>query len=246
MAAFELALEQNADGIETDVFMTRDGEIVCIHDPSTRRTGKLYHNVVQASYNDIRKLDVGTWKHSRFREQRIPRLVELFDWLPSSKYLFLEIKDGLRIIEPLRQLLIRARFPVQQLRLMSFEESIVAACGNLLPQVQTLLLVDYKGLYRYWRPGARRTIRKLLKTGASGVNSRGLPGIVKPAWVTRLHAAGFSAHVWTINRPDRIRYFNRCGVDSITTDRPDLVYSELNLSRTKRNQRRRYEYPDRL
>lgn len=227
IAAFELAIEQNADGIETDVYMTQDGEIVCIHDPSTKRTGLAPHEIIRTPFPVIKNLDVGIWKGARFREQRIPRLAELMDWLPKDRFLFLEIKDGLRILEPLRKLLKKSNISTQQLRLMSFQPDIITACAALMPRIQTHWIVDYKGFNRYRRPDMRRISRTLLSMGASGINSRGLRRIVTPHWVRYFHKAGYSAHVWTVNRADHVRYFIRCGIDSITTDVPDLVRTQV-------------------
>ena len=227
LAAFELALEQDADGIETDVYMTADQEIVCIHDPSTRRTGAVQHEIVHTNFRDIQDLDVGSWKGEQFRKQHIPRLAEVLDFLPEERLFFLEIKDSLRIIEPLRNLIRQSRFPVERLKLMSFQPDVLAACYQLLPGIETLLLVDYKGMNRYRRPGANKVTARLERIRAAGVNSRALVRFVRPHWVDVLHENGYSVHVWTVNNIKRARFFADCGVDSITTDVPDIIKKEL-------------------
>jgi glycerophosphoryl diester phosphodiesterase len=72
IAAFTLAWKQGADGIEGDFQLTHDGEIVCIHDPTTKRTAEQDLKVSEATLKELRQLDVKPWKgHSR-KDARIP------------------------------------------------------------------------------------------------------------------------------------------------------------------------------
>ena len=62
LAAFRLAWTQNADAAETDVYLSKDGEIVVIHDANTRRVGGRNRKVVDQTVAELKQLDIGRWK----------------------------------------------------------------------------------------------------------------------------------------------------------------------------------------
>src|SRR6185369_848081 len=72
LAAFRLAWQQGADGIEADFRLTRDGRVVCLHDASTGRTAGVDLAVAEASLEELKRLDVGGWKGARWAGERIP------------------------------------------------------------------------------------------------------------------------------------------------------------------------------
>ncbi len=86
IASFLAALYYGADGIELDVWLDRDRDLVVIHDPDTQRVAgeKLY--VKETSTSELRSLDLGL-------AQRIPLLEEVLDAIPRTVPLFVEIKD---------------------------------------------------------------------------------------------------------------------------------------------------------
>src|SRR5829696_4703105 len=59
LAAFNLAWEQGADGVEADFYLTSDGNIICSHDPDTQRTAGVKHVISETPFAVLRKLDVG-------------------------------------------------------------------------------------------------------------------------------------------------------------------------------------------
>ncbi len=86
IASFLAALYYGADGIELDVWLDRDRDLVVIHDPDTQRVAgeKLY--VKETGTSELRSLDLGL-------AQRIPLLEEVLDAIPRAVPLFVEIKD---------------------------------------------------------------------------------------------------------------------------------------------------------
>src|SRR5690606_11528357 len=92
MAAFEMALEMGADGIELDVQMSRDGHLVVIHDPTLERTTDGSGLVAQYTLAELRRVDAGAWFDERFRGQRIPTLAEVFELVRGKALLNVELK----------------------------------------------------------------------------------------------------------------------------------------------------------
>ncbi|NPA97843.1 MAG: glycerophosphodiester phosphodiesterase [Crenarchaeota archaeon] len=86
IASFLAALYYGADGIELDVWLDRDGDLVVIHDPDTERVAGKKLVVKESSTAELKSLDLGL-------AQRIPLLEEVLKALPSSIPLFVEIKD---------------------------------------------------------------------------------------------------------------------------------------------------------
>lgn len=84
MPAFEAAVRQGVDMIETDIRLTRDGELVIIHDESTLRTTGEDINVNNSTYSELRKLDTGAIFSPEFEGVRIPRVEELIELISDT------------------------------------------------------------------------------------------------------------------------------------------------------------------
>lgn len=94
MAAFRAAIELGADMIETDVRMTRDGELVLIHDANTLRTTGYDGIISEMTLGEVRALDAGSLFSDKFAGERIPTVREFIELLRGSDVqVNWEIKD---------------------------------------------------------------------------------------------------------------------------------------------------------
>ncbi len=101
LPAFQQAFESGADGIELDVRLTRDNQLVVLHDRSLRRIGGMRALVTNTRLDEIRSLDVGKWFGPEFRGLQAPTLDEVFELLPSNFLINVEMKaviDRMRLI----------------------------------------------------------------------------------------------------------------------------------------------------
>ena len=101
LPAFLGAYELGADGVELDVRMTRDRQLVIFHDRTLRRTGGKRGLVSNATLEEVRTLDVGGWFSPEFRGERAPTLDEVFELLPPDYLINVEMKaviDNMRFI----------------------------------------------------------------------------------------------------------------------------------------------------
>ncbi|MCL7453535.1 MAG: glycerophosphodiester phosphodiesterase, partial [Anaerolineae bacterium] len=93
LAAFELAAEMGADGIELDVHLSRDGELVVIHDFSLEGTTNGHGRVGDRTLPELKALDAGSWFDPRLAVQRIPTLQEVIDAVAARLLLNIELKS---------------------------------------------------------------------------------------------------------------------------------------------------------
>lgn len=227
LAAFRLAWEEGADGIEGDFRLTSDGEIVCLHDPSTGRTAGVDLAVVDSTIARLRELDVGSWKGEKWRGEPIPTLREVIATVPQGKRLFIELKSGTEILLPLAAILAETGLGGEQAAVLSFSEEVVAEARKLLPQVRALWITDYKpDRQSGWSPSIEAILKTLEKTGASGLASQAHRSI-DAAFVRAVRTAGKEFHVWTVDDPAAAARFVALGADSITTNRPGWLRGRL-------------------
>lgn len=92
MEAFEAALDIGVDQIETDVRITKDGELVLIHDATVDRTTDGTGKVCDMTLEELKALDAGCKKDEKFKGCRIPTLLELMELVKDYPMLTLDIE----------------------------------------------------------------------------------------------------------------------------------------------------------
>ncbi|MRR31832.1 glycerophosphodiester phosphodiesterase, partial [bacterium] len=143
LAAFQLALEQGADGIELDAKLTSDGEVVVIHDQTVNRTTNGRGRVGQMTLDQLRQLDAGFWKGIAFKGQNIPTLAEVFETVGNKLIINIELTnydspdDGL----PDKVAFLIRKFHLEECVLYSsFLSANLTAIRKSLPRVPLAIL----------------------------------------------------------------------------------------------------------
>lgn len=90
--AFELAAEQGADAIELDVHLTKDGELIIVHDFTIDHTTDSKGIVTEKTLAELKSLDAGSWFDEKFAGTRLPTLDEVFEAVGDKLYINVEIK----------------------------------------------------------------------------------------------------------------------------------------------------------
>ena len=101
LPAFRSACEHGADGVELDVRMTRDRQLVVFHDRGLKRITGRRGLVSNITLDEMRGLDAGSWFSPEFRGERAPTLDEVFELLPHDYLINVEMKaviDNMRLI----------------------------------------------------------------------------------------------------------------------------------------------------
>jgi glycerophosphoryl diester phosphodiesterase len=226
LAAFRLALEQGADAIEGDFRLTSDGHIVCIHDKDGRRTLGSPVVVSKTLLKDLQGLDAGSWKGSQWKDERVPTLEAVLDLLPQGKRLFLEVKCGPEIIEPIKKILESRSIAPTSVVVISFDAGVIRKFKKELPRFPACWITSYRKRDGKLDPDIDHVLATLADIGADGLDCQANEGL-SGEFADRLRDAGHEFHVWTVNNPTTARRFMGLGVLSLTTDRPGWLREQL-------------------
>jgi len=228
LASFRLAWAEGANGIEADFRLCGDGQIVCMHDDSTGRTAGVDLRVIDTPLNELRRLDVGSWKGPAWKGEGIPTLEEVLAALPDGTWFFIELKSGPEIIAPLAKILVESKCSPDRIRLLSFSAPLIAELKRYLPEWQACWLSDYHHMVRanIWRPSRDKILNTLARSNADGLASAAR-AILDHDLVDELRRKSLEVHVWTVDSLTAARRYRALGVDSIMTNRPGRLRRQL-------------------
>ncbi len=221
LIAFRKAMETGVGMAECDVYLSRDGVPVVIHDSKLKRTTGVSGSVHEKTASELGRLDAGSWKSKEFRGERIPTLVDLLRLVKGRLRLVIEIKQpGMEteVVKAIRE----AGVDPDAVMIFSFDHDTVLNIARLEPLLPTTWLV---GKLPDDDDGRRRVLREALGARASAI---GLPkDRVFPDFVRRAHECGLPVFVWTVNEVKDMESLLDVGVDAIITDRPDVAIELL-------------------
>ena len=239
--AFQLAWEQGADAIEADFLLTKDGHIVCFHDKDTKRLAGQPLNVADANLEELRQFDVGSiqpqdseralrsWNADQYKGVRIPTSAEVFATVPAGKKVFIEIKCGPEIIDPLLRELASSGLTPDQVVVIAFDSALLKSLKERDPKWQTAWVCHFgKRPNGKPRMAPAKVLRTLKEMKALALMSGG--GDVDKGLLDRIRSAGIEHYVWTINDPKLGPTYKAQGVDAIVTDLPAEMLAALNSS----------------
>lgn len=226
VTAMKLAWTQKADASELDVYLSKDGKAVVIHDPNTKRVAGVDKKVVDQSLAELRTLDVGKWKGARFAGERLPTLEEMLATVAKGKRLLIEIKSGPEIVPELNRLLRASGLKPEQTPIISFNAGVVAAVKKAQPDLQAYWIVSLKPAKGKKSPTAEELIARAKMIGADGLDLSA-DATLTAAFARKVKDAGLKLYVWTVNDPKVAKRMVEIGVDGITTDRPGWLRDRL-------------------
>lgn len=222
LPAFQLAVEQGADGIELDAKLSADGHVVVFHDARLERTTNGRGRLSAAALTDLRSLDAGSFFSAAFRDARIPSLEEVFEALGGRTLINVELTNyatpGDQLVQKVCDL-VRKYGLQKHVLFSSFFASNLRKAARQLPEVPRGLLAlggwlgawarsfafsfgDYAALHPQLRDVSAREVR-------------------------RVHRLGRRVHVWTANTAEDILRLKSWGADGIFTDDPQLALKAL-------------------
>lgn len=235
MAATNLAWQQGADAVETDIYLGRDGKIIVFHDrPSAKRTTGRDLPIGSLTLAEARELDAGGWKDPRFKGEKIPLLEDQIASIPAGKRLLVEIKVGPEIVPELKRVLTAMKVDERKITIISFNYDSLVEVRKRMPHLPTLWLVGHPAPNAKKSPNAKppptvdEMVRDAKKAKLTGLDLQ-YHWPLTPADLKKIKAAGLELHVWTVNDVEIAKRWIGFGVASITTDRPGWLREQLKL-----------------
>lgn len=212
MAAFRLAVEEGAEGIELDVQLSADRQVVVIHDETLDRTTDGLGPVNSRTWEELRRLDA-SFGQEAYRGEGIPLLSQVLELLaPTQLELNIELKNGIVPYEGMEELVVRMvrQYGMEKrVVLSSFNHYSIARLAGMAPDMEMAVLYA-EGLYRPWEYAAF--------VGARSLHPHYLA--VTPEIVMNAHMAGVKVRPWTVNSDEDYRRMAAAGVDAVITNYP--------------------------
>jgi glycerophosphoryl diester phosphodiesterase len=225
LAAFALAVQQGAQGIELDVHLTADGQIVVMHDDTVDATTDGHGAISQMTLAQVRQLHLhprGHQAHAGAATETVPLLSEVFDrFVPGSLVVNVELKPSKTtdLAEAVAQL-IAQRNAAGQVLVSSFDRFTLAYLQQHHPALRRALLYPASS-FEGMMVSMRHSLGWLTGAHALGCEAVHLYWrMVTPAVVERAHLLDLDLNVWTVDDERAIRHLAQLDVDGIITNDP--------------------------
>ncbi len=211
MYGVEYAIESGADYIEIDVQLSADGQVFLLHDDNLKRTTGANKMAYNLTYDELAKLDAGSYFNASFSDAYIPTLDEVLTACKSKIALNIEIKKSRKGDELVRKVLelVEAHDMREQCVITSTEYSYLRLIKQIKPEFRTGFISNML----YGDPTAMKD--------ADFFSVKYV--VVNENFVRNAHSAGKEVHVWTVNTKPLINRMKGLDVDSIITDNPVLA-----------------------
>jgi glycerophosphoryl diester phosphodiesterase len=229
IAAFLNALSLPIDAIELDVHLSRDGHVVVFHDNQVNKRTNGTGNLLDLDLAYLRRLDAAARYPGGWSEpQQIPTLSEVLELAKDRAQVYIEIKTSKRgqtygsypnIAEKVIELVHEAGM-INNVLVISFDWQMLSTIKSIEPSVETGMLVSKK----VWNPSARNGMSLLIeKTAEHGCEWINMDyKLFTTEILQTIHSNGLKLGLWTVNSEAEILRFAESGIDSLTSDRPDL------------------------
>jgi glycerophosphoryl diester phosphodiesterase len=227
LAAYELAKEVGAEMIETDVNITKDGNLVIIHDWRLGRTTDLTGKVHAYTLDELRKADAGSWFDKKYAGEKIPTLEEAIQFgHKNNMYMCFEVKGG----NPDRALEISTRL-VETLRkedafewafMSSYFHESLAEAKKMAPQ----LMLAPERIPDDVEPELEEAFRQVryLKSDVLQIHYKYL----YPNILNAMREEGIALWAWPTTTEEEIIPAIKTGADGVMGDDPTLAVKLVN------------------
>lgn len=221
VAAFKEAASLQIHGVEFDVHMTKDEELVVIHDESINRTSNGQGFVKDMTLMELKEYDFGEWFTADFKGEKIPTLREvLYIFKDTHHHINIELKSDVFPYEGMEQKVIHM---LEEYRLedrvviSSFNHEMVQQVKKLAPHIETAILFMEVMIAPH---------KYAEVVGADALHAF-FPTVLRPMGKEAV-ASGKQVRVFTVNDEQHADVLKEIGVHGIFTDFPEKMYNYLN------------------
>lgn len=212
------AIEEGADYVEIDVRLTSDGQVVLMHDATTKRTTDGNLKVSEATYDELSELDAGIKFSEEYAGTKIPTLEEVMDVCRGKIMMNIELKPSGSDGELERKVaeLITDKFMVEQCVVTSFKQKSLIMIKKLNPDIVTGYIYSFG-----YSNNLHYEAMDILSMDAKYLTR---------AVVSGAHRKGITVFAWTVNKRQEMRRMVSIGVDNIITDKvavaKEIIYEK--------------------
>ncbi|MDE3839526.1 hypothetical protein C0966_09170 [Bacillus methanolicus] len=213
MQAFIEAEKAGADALEIDVQLTKDGEVVIIHDEKVDRVTNGQGYVKELTYKEMRKLDAGFHKKTTAKKEPIPSLEELLEWMTTNRLICnIELKNNLIPYEGMEEKvieLVRKYNLSNRIIISSFNHYSIVYSYRLAPEIEIAPLYS-ESLFMPW-------------VYAKSIRAKGIhPKLITATDEVILSSIenGIQVRPYTVNKEDDMKRLFLIGCSALITDEP--------------------------
>jgi glycerophosphoryl diester phosphodiesterase len=229
LEAFDIALGQNADGVETDVRTTKDGHLVLCHNSSIKATSDGRGKINEKYLGELFNYDFGSWFGSKFKNTSIATFDDFLQRMKQggAKLIDIEIKrDKLgketveRIISKIKEYNLEAEALIS-----SFDGNLLSFSKRVCPEIRTGFL------YPFFGTAVKNKLFDPVQNALKNSFDFLLPhrSFINEDLVKRAHAKDIKVMPWTVNDISLINKYSQWGVDGVITDYPDIMIHKLEI-----------------
>ncbi|MCJ8346221.1 hypothetical protein MJH12_11820 [bacterium] len=216
LASFEAATKEGSDYLEIDVRLTKDKQIIIMHDRKVNRTSNRKGRIRKYTLDELKRFDIGSWFHSDFKDQRISTLEEILSSFGSQGFI-IDVKElaiEKYVVKALKD------FDCNHIIISSFHWVILKKFKKLNPLLKLALLVPRKF-------GWRRKFRKAKKLGLYSIHVE--QNIVNQDMVNEAKALDLKIIPWSYRymHEGRLRQILSYEPHGLINDYPKLVQQYL-------------------
>ncbi|MBP1157393.1 MULTISPECIES: glycerophosphodiester phosphodiesterase [unclassified Paenibacillus] len=218
MKAFQLAVDMKADGMELDLHLTKDGEVVICHDDDVKRTTNGQGLIKELTLEQLRRLDAGAWHSEPYAGETIPTLQEFMAVASGTNMLInFEIKNLPYYHKGIEEKLIRSvrdHDMLDRVIVSSFDHYALAETARLEPSMKLGALFS-TNIIKPW------DYVRQLPFAVYSLHPH--YSFVDEAYIRQSHAHGFKVYPYTVNEGEWAAPLAQAGLDGVITDVPDQL-----------------------
>jgi glycerophosphoryl diester phosphodiesterase len=234
MPSFELADDLNADYVELDVHLTKDKELIVMHDDDVKRTTEAAGKIKDFTLAELKELTANPEKDERVavsgkdeEAYEIPTLREVVEGMKGELRFVIELKDTEQypgIEEELVGLMKECGLTgvddkgYPKAVIHSFDEKALKHVHKIDSTIPLLQLISFDEGEEAQL--SEKELKDIL-TYASGISVS--YEALTPPFVNTMHGEGLAVYAYTVNDPEAALKLQAMGVNGIHTDEPDLL-----------------------
>jgi glycerophosphoryl diester phosphodiesterase len=234
MLAYQNAVDLGVDVLEMDIHITKDGELILMHDETVDRTTDGTGEIESMTLTDLKKLDAAyDWspdegKTFPYRGQgiQVATLEEIFQAFPEMRMTIEIKKTNSPMAKPFCDL-IREYNMQDKVLVASFHDERLKEFRTECPEVATSSAKNETTVFVLLTKAFLGGFYSPIFYSLQVPEESGGITVMTPAFVRAAHARNLAVEPWTINDEETMRKFIEWGVDGIITDRPDILMEVL-------------------